>query len=55
MEKHHRAEVGDEVTEAEGRNCVERGDDTESGQDLELVVVLENEREVCSLGTDTEV
>ena len=55
MEKHHRAEVGDEVAKAEGGNCVECGDDTESGQDLELVVVLEDERKVCSLGADTEV
>jgi hypothetical protein len=55
VEKHHRAEVGDEITEAERRNCVECGDDTEGRQNLEVVVVLEDEREVCSLGADTEV
>jgi hypothetical protein len=55
VKEHHRAEVGYEVTEAEGRNCVECGDDTEGRQNLEVVIVLENEREVCSLGADTEV
>jgi hypothetical protein len=29
--------------------------DTECRQDLEVIVVLEDERKVCSLGTNTEV
>ena len=43
MEEHHGVEVRDDVVEAVGHLGVERGDDAEGGQDLEVFCALAGE------------
>lgn len=55
VQQHHRGEVGHELRHAEGCSGVEGRDDAESGEDLEVVVVLEDEGEVGAFGAYAEV
>jgi hypothetical protein len=53
VEKHARVEVGDDLVKGEGRFSVERRNDTECGDDLEVLVALIDEGKVGTLGADT--
>jgi hypothetical protein len=55
VEKHSRVEVGNDVVEVEGRFGVERRNDTECGDDLEVLVTLVDEGKVASLCANTKV
>jgi hypothetical protein len=55
VEEHARVEVGDDVVEVEGCFGVERGNDTKSGNDLEVLVALVDEGKIASLCANTEV
>ena len=55
VEKHHGGEVGDNIVEGEGHLGVEGRDDTEGGDDLEILVALEDVLDVGALGADAEV
>jgi len=43
VQEHARVEVGDDVIEVEGRFGVERWDDAEGGDDLEVLVAFVDE------------
>jgi hypothetical protein len=55
VEEHAGVEVGDDVVEVEGCFGVEGGNDTEGGDDLEVLVALVDEGKIASLCADTEV
>jgi hypothetical protein len=55
MQQHHRAEVGQDLIEAERGYGVEGRDDTEGGDHLEVIVVLVDKGELFALRADTQV
>ena len=55
VEEHHGGEVGNEVVEVPWGRGVEPGDNTESRDGLEVLIVLIDEREVSALGTEGDV
>jgi hypothetical protein len=55
VKQHARVEVGDNVVEVEGRFGVEWGNDTECGNDLEVLVTLVDKGEIASLCANTKV
>jgi hypothetical protein len=55
VEKHAGIEVGDDVVEVEGRFGVEGRNNTECGDDLEVLITLVDEGKVASLCANTEV
>ena len=55
MKEHHHVEVRDDIVHAERRFGAEVRDHAESGEDLEVVVVLKDEREFSAFGAEGEV
>jgi hypothetical protein len=55
VEEHARVEVGDNVVEVEGGFGVEGWDDTEGGDDLEVLVAFVDKGEVGPFGADTKI
>jgi hypothetical protein len=55
MQQHHRAEVGQDLIEAERGYGVEGRDDTKGGDYLEAIVVLVDKGKLLALRADTQV
>jgi hypothetical protein len=55
VEEHARVKVGYDFVEAEGWLGVEGRNDTERGNDLEVLITFVDEGQVGTLGADTEV
>jgi hypothetical protein len=55
VEKHAGIEVGDDVVKVEGRFGVEGRNNTECGDDLEVLVTLVDEGKIASLCANTDV
>lgn len=55
MEEHHGREVGEDISEGEGRCGVKGGYHAKSREDVEVVVVLKDEGKIGPFGTKTKI
>jgi hypothetical protein len=55
VEEHAGVEVGNDLVKGEGRLGVEGWDDTECGDDLEVLVTFVDEGKVGTLGANSKV